>query len=91
MAGRAYASWRTSQKSYPRSARGLIASCNLDEADERFFEQAAIANCLSGRGIVRTLSVARTIADMDERIQVTRDDLCEALGFRLRADGGEVA
>ena len=84
IAGREYASWRMSQEAFPGTTQGLIASCKLHEADVAFFENAAIANSMSGRAIARTLSVARTIADMEQRAHVTRDDLCEALGFRIR-------
>ena len=87
--GRSYASWRRSRESYPRTTQGLIASCHLVADDELFFEDAAVANSMSGRAIVRTLSVARTIADMDERARVSREDLCEALGLRLRPGVGE--
>lgn len=33
---------------------------------------------------MRTLGVARTIADMDESPAVAKRHLCEALGFRLQ-------
>ena len=39
---------------------------------------------MSGRAIMRTLGVARTIADMDESPAVAKRHLCEALGFRLQ-------
>ena len=37
-----------------------------------------------GRAIMRTLALARTIADMEESARVERSHLCEAIGFRLR-------
>ena len=43
---------------------------------------------MSGRGIIRTLGVARTLADMDEAASVGEGHLAEALGFRLRAGMG---
>lgn len=43
---------------------------------------------MSGRAIVRTLAVARTIADMNESEHVTRENICEALTFRLREGVG---
>ena len=84
MAGREYASWRRSCQGHQNTTQGIIASCHLTDADERFFEKTARANRMSGRAIVRTLSVARTIADMAQRKTVTKADLCEALGFRLK-------
>ena len=81
---REYASWRKAHEQVEGTTQGLIASCHLAADDERFFEKVAVSNSMSGRAIVRVLSVARTIADMDERREVGKADLCEALGFRLR-------
>jgi magnesium chelatase family protein len=64
-----------------------VASCRLEDADREFFENTARMLCMSGRAIVRTLSVARTVADMEQRQQVERADLCEAIGFRVRGGG----
>lgn len=36
---------------------------------------------------MRTLALARTIADMEQVPKVGRDHLCEAIGFRLREGG----
>ncbi len=87
MAGREYASWREAVdegKGARSSTQRVIASCKLEEADERFFEKMARANHMSGRAIVRTLSVARTIADIAQRKSVNKADLCEAIGLRIR-------
>ena len=84
LAGREYASWRMSAEGVSVTTQGVIASCHLDAEDERFFERMARANRMSGRAIVRTLSVARTIADIAQRRRVSKSDLCEALGFRIR-------
>ena len=84
LAGREYAAWRRGQESAGTQTQDVIASCRLSEADEQFFEKTAQAANMSGRAIVRTLSVARTIADMAQRRSVVKADLCEALGFRLR-------
>ncbi|MBE6472343.1 MAG: ATP-binding protein [Coriobacteriaceae bacterium] len=84
MAGREYASWRKERDGAVSGAGKVIESCYLSAEDESFFEQVARANHMSGRGIVRTASVARTIADMAQSKVVTRAHLCEALGFRLR-------
>ena len=69
---------------FDNSTQGVIASCRLDAHDEAFFEKIARFHHMSGRAIVRTLTVARTIADMAQRRVVMKEDLCEALGFRLR-------
>lgn len=62
----------------------LVESCKLSSDDFEFFEEVATDNNMSGRGIMRVLSVARTIADIDTSEKVTHDHLCEALTFRVR-------
>ena len=84
MLGREYASWRKSQEGELHTTQDVIASCHLNEDDTRFFERMARANRMSGRSIVRTLSVARTVADIAQRKHVCKEDLCEALAFRIR-------
>ncbi len=84
MKGRDYASWRKEHDGVEATTQGLVASCRLTGEDSSFFEECARRNNMSGRAIVRVLSVARTIADMAERRAVAKQDLCEALGFRLR-------
>lgn len=89
-AARAFAAWRRAHGDVPtdagaeRTPEGLVAACGLAADDVRFLEAMAEAGHLSGCAIVRTLALARTIADMEERAAVTRDHLCEAVGFRLR-------
>ena len=66
------------------SATALVRSCRLSADDEAFYEYVARGNRMSGRAIMRTLAVARTVADMEEARAVGRRHLCEALAFRLR-------
>lgn len=84
LTAREYASWRLSQGDDPSTTKGVIAACRLDQCEERFLERIARLQGMSGRGIVRTLSVARTIADMSQHRSVGKDELCEAIGFRVR-------
>lgn len=85
---RMYASWRKEHECIGDNSHEIIRSCHLSDADERFYEDVARKNDLSGRAIIQTLSVARTIADMDERMTVSRADLYEALGLRMRSGCG---
>ena len=62
----------------------LISECNLNNEDFEYFAELASKNNMSGRGIMRVLSVARTIADLEQKEKVTRLHLCEALTYRLR-------
>lgn len=84
---REYASWRRAragEDEEDRTSEGLVKACDLSVQDEGFLEAAAKAGRLSGRAIMRTLALARTIADMEECARVGRNHLCEAIGFRLR-------
>jgi magnesium chelatase family protein len=65
----------------------MIASCRLGSTERRFIEQAATRYQLSGRGIMRALSVARTIADLEASERVNNDHLLEAVSFRFENGG----
>ncbi len=82
------ASSRGSAASGPRRPADLVRDCHLSESSREFFEQSAKAHNMSGRAIMRTLSVARTIADMEESHEVLMTHLCEALSFRVREGVG---
>lgn len=67
-----------------RSPREVIESCQLTDEARSFLVSMAQAYSMSGRALVSSLGVARTIADLEEREAVGADHLAEALGFRLR-------
>ncbi len=71
-----------------RAPSDVVKSCRLSADDAAFLESAAKTHGMSGRAIMRTLSVARTIADMGESPEVKKAHLCEALGFRIREGVG---
>lgn len=82
--GRAFRSWRTSRdKVSGTRAKDLIESCLLDRDAATYFETLADKRKLSGRAIVRTLGVARTIADLEESERVTKSHICEAASLRM--------
>lgn len=85
LTGLEYASWRRAQAAGQEGSQDVIESCRLDSHGREVLEAAARAHGMSGRGIVKTLSIARTIADMEERPAVGAEHLYEALGFRLRS------
>jgi magnesium chelatase family protein len=60
----------------------LLASCRLGTKERASLEMMAERYQLSGRGIICALSVARTIADMEECEKVTSEHLLEAVSFR---------
>ena len=90
MEAREFASWRMAHAQGSSSGESIIAACALDEGDERFLKDMAELHKMSGRGIVKTLSIARTIADMEGREKVGRAHVCEALALRLREGVGSI-
>jgi len=62
----------------------LLSRNEVAPDGERFLRDAATANALSGRSIVRTVGVARTIADIGESEQVREAHKAEAFALRLR-------
>ncbi|MCW8108960.1 YifB family Mg chelatase-like AAA ATPase [Alteromonas ponticola] len=60
----------------------LIPLCLLSDEDKAFMQTAARQLKLSMRVFHRTLKVARTIADLEQSVCVTRKHIAEALGYR---------
>ena len=93
---REYAGWRRRRdgadedgpSGAKRTPSDVVKACRLSADDTAFLEGAAKTHGMSGRAIMRTLSVARTIADMGESLEVRKPHLCEALGFRIREGVG---
>ena len=87
---RAFRDWRLSRMqtdegvSQPADTADLIERNAVAADAERFLRESAKVHSLSGRSIVRTVGVARTIADMAESQTVLEDHMAEAFGFRLR-------
>ena len=81
---RRFAQERKRRAEGAQAGQSVIAACGLRSEDERFLKDMAALHQMSGRGIVKTLSIARTIADMAACPRVGREHLCEALGLRLR-------
>lgn len=95
LAAREFASWRASREDAGDRAestapdgllRRLLAACAMPDDASAFLERVASKGALSGRGITRTLSVARTVADLRESERVSKDDVCEALSLRVREE-----
>lgn len=92
MRARAFCQWRKQRKPSSEgliggartgSAKEIIGSCNLKKEATDFLVAMAESAELSGRGLVNTLKVARTIADIEEVEDVSASHLAEALGFRM--------
>jgi magnesium chelatase family protein len=63
----------------------------MTEDARKLVEQAAARLGLSPRGFTRVVRVARTIADLDGASIVRRQDIAEALAFRHRIPGRQMA
>lgn len=67
-----------------KSSESVVASCRLTDEARSFIASVADVYAMSGRGLINTLRVARTIADMMEQEEVAAEHVAEAVGFRLR-------
>lgn len=84
LSGRAFGADRERTFAFVASdVKGAALSTRLEPEASKLLEASARAQCLSGRGVVRLLKVARTIADIEQSPAVTCDHVSEALGFRL--------
>jgi len=92
MAGRSFAFERWSRADTERpdtlSVKALMVECDMDSGTRTYLQGMAEAYVLSGRGIMRTLAVARTIADIDQAARVGRAHVAEALNLRVRGRAG---
>lgn len=61
----------------------VIESCGMSASSRTLIEDMARRHFLSGRGIVRILRVARTIADLDGSDKVCDDHLLESCMYRV--------
>ena len=68
---------------FPASSAQVVERCRLGSRETRLVEQVSASHHLSGRGIIRVLRVARTIADLDESAQVGEEHLYEAFAYRV--------
>lgn len=93
--GRAFRTWRESrmddadaeaEDDETRSIDGVVSTFELDDAAEKCVLGLSKRTHLTGRGIVRLVRIARTIADVAESEQVTQDHVLEAAMYQGRRD-----
>lgn len=71
-------------KSQTVAERHALEKCNSLTREARdLLRQALVRDSLSGRGYVRIVNLARTIADLDSVIPVGPEHVAEALALRL--------
>ncbi len=81
ISAREFASWRRA-KSGAAPTAVLEESVQLDGSASATLEGISSRLGLGGRSVVRIANVARTIADLDERERVTKQDVLEACAYR---------
>ena len=93
--GRAFRAWRESrmddadaeaEDDETRSIDGVVSTFELDDAAEKCVLGLSKRTHLTGRGIVRLVRIARTIADVAESERVTQDHVLEAAMYQGRRD-----
>lgn len=62
----------------------LLQICPMESPVKRWFEEACDRLRLSGRGIHKTLRIARTVADLAQESSLSEVVLLEAMGYRSR-------
>lgn len=85
----AFERWRQQGGPPARNVGELIGACALTDEAACFLRSAADSCALSGRGIMKVVAVARTIADIAEDTTVSADQVAEALSFRVRTQMGK--
>jgi magnesium chelatase family protein len=71
-------------------ARTVRRQVRLDPAADEALAQAYASGALSARGRHRVLRVARTVADLEQHVAVTKADVLTALSLRQRAAADSV-
>ncbi len=78
-----FAKWKVTCNAELPAGR-LLRACQIDDAASSSLTRAANRLRLSARGVHRVLRLARTIADLDARERVVKDDVLEAVTYRLK-------
>ena len=86
MAARAFAAWR--RRDGKGEGDGSAAEADMTEEARALLLSLPELHAMSGRAMMRSLGVARTIADMAESEAVTADHVAEAVSYRVREGVG---
>ena len=69
------------------SRKEIEKYCVLDQKGSSLLDRAYDKYNMSARGYYKVLKVARTIADLEGRADISPDHVAEALGYRNRYEG----
>ena len=61
--------------------------CHLTSDCQRWLIDIANQELLSARSVSRIIKVARTIADLAESATISKEDIAEAIGYRVNSEG----
>ena len=65
------------------SVKEIERFCVIEKKDEAFLEKAFRTMNLSARSYHKLLRVARTVADLDDSVNIQKKHLSEALNYRM--------
>ncbi|MGN0075365.1 MAG: YifB family Mg chelatase-like AAA ATPase [Parafannyhessea sp.] len=85
--GREFRDWRMRQSGEDGLSEQGLEPMRFDDCARIELENLARRLGFGGRAIVRVGGIARTIADIEERDFVTREDVLEACAYRDRREG----
>ena len=74
--------WRASHNAVENTGQSIVAQYGLCGRATDALEKLAENRAMSGRDITRAAGLARTIADLDESVEVRVEDVLEALAFQ---------
>ena len=83
MKARIFSLWRKRSEGEAKSLPKLLASCHLDKNVHSFMLNIAKQHNLNSKSIAQILIVARTIADLEESLEVKIDHIMEAYALRV--------
>jgi magnesium chelatase family protein len=76
---------RPSRLNADMTNRDIKTAANLDQAAKTLLNSAAIRLKISARAYMRTIKVARTIADLEDSAAITPAHISEALAYRTQS------
>lgn len=76
--------WLTSNSEM--TTKDINTFCKLDDASDKILKLAIVNMNLSARAYYRILKLSRTIADLDNSLNITIEHIAEALSFRKKEE-----